>query len=387
MMSEGNITPPVSGPAAIPPSKKTVLFDDEIRFEDVNKAVVICRQIAQGGFSNVFLARDARTMSKTRELYALKRIKCLENDRETLDTCREEARIHNMFIHKSLMPLLGFQFQSPFCYMLFPYIPLSLRADITARKLLADVLESKRRPYSEREALTIFAGIVSGVRTMHEAGLSHRDITVENVLLQENVASGKHTRRGRKRGNNNRTPVLLDFGSAGPLTVPLQTRRHVDSVVKKAVNYSTLPYRAPELLDGGGLLQHYGLSKTFNYGPADVWSMGCLFFAVLFGTSPFETKWTVSLVEGHAADATVQIVDVSQLNVLDPIPFPPDGSAADRRYGASKDLVRWMLNRDWKTRPSCVEVAERVEKLLLQESGASTRQMKPRIKQSTATSA
>jgi serine/threonine kinase 16 len=332
---------------------KKVTFHDEITFDD-GRTVIVCRLVSEGDFRHVFVARDSR--SKDNTLYALKRINCGDDKKEVIEHCRQEAAIHRRFHHENLMPLLGMKFDSQYCYMLFPYIPRSLHDDITSRRLLSDTLESKRRPYSEQEALTLFSGIVSAVRTMHAAEISHRDIKIENVLLKK--GKGKLW-----------TPVLMDFGSAGPLIVQLRSPIDVLRFREAAERQTTISYRAPEL--GGEFALVYGSSTPFyHYGYADVWSLGCLLFAMLYGASPFEIEWRVSLVEGKAAEGTALVVDYNTQKVLSgEIPFPPGGTAADRRYDEDmKDVIRWMLRIAWQERPCITEVAECIDMLLKEEN-------------------
>jgi len=346
--------------------RKKVTFHDEISFEgDGNpRTVTICRKIAEGGFSTLLLARDSRAVSPRRgrtrhhqhdHLYALKRIEC--NGDDDVDQCRKEAQVHQQINHENLIPLLGVKFGQNCCYMLFPYIRISLETDLVARRLLEDVLESKRRPYSEREALTLLAGIVGGLQALHNAGLSHRDVKPENVLLKESHLKGHH--------GVLRIPVLTDFGSVGPRTVPLQTRADVLRATEEAAQFTTLSHRAPELSPAGDMLAH-GPSENLDYGRADIWSLGCLLFAMMYGMSPFEIEWKVSLIDEHWADGTARLRDYTEmLNLRGPVPFPPEGTVADQRYGNDmKDLVRWMLNQDRLERPNSAAVGERVERML-----------------------
>jgi len=344
--------------------RRRVTFHDEITFDD-GRAVILGRTIQEGEFSSIFVARDARGASSGKKdrpaLFALKQV-YYGDDNNKKYALEQEVAAHRMFRdHKHIMPLLGIKFSAQACYLLFPYIPLSLSDDIHARRLAQDTLETKRRPFSEREALTIFAGIVNAVQTMHEAGLSHRDIKVENVLLQKCGGEGRGKRRGREIG----TPILTDFGSVGPLTVPLLCWADILHVKESAEKHTTFSYCAPELR-GGEL--GYGPSKSLHYGYADVWSLGCLFFAMLYGASPFEIEWRVSLVEGAAAEGTVRFVECTLSKILGQVPFPPDGSAADRRYGDDiKDLIRWILNKVGRERPSTAELVERVRVLLVEK--------------------
>ena len=340
--------------------ERGVTFHDEIAFGDGTR-VLVHRLIDQGAFSSVYVAQDVRTS----QLYALKKIDC-RNDQERIEQCQKEAALYRKFHHDNIMPLLDVTFvqeqvsgsssltststSTTCCYMRFPYLPRSLRDDMTARRLLEDTWETKRRPYSQQEALTLFAGIVSAVHAMHQAGVSHRDIRVENVLLQKTKQ-----RRGM-------TPLLADLGSAGPLTVYLQSQEDLLHTTQDIERNTTASYRAPELwrepLERRNN-NHYG---SLHFGHADIWSLGCLLFAMLYGTSPLELTWRISLVEGAQADGTAVFVgEPTYETVLNDIPFPPCGTAADRRYGEEmKELIRWILNQAPQERPSAKQILDKV---------------------------
>jgi len=385
--------------------KKKVSFHDEVVFDD-ERVVVVSRMIDEGEFSSVFVARDSRSCASTPgtkkkekknraptpTLYALKRIRYAKHAHHNgyggvigRDDVEREAQVHrNLCHHDNIMPLLGLKFSEETCtaYMLFPYIPLSLRADITARRLLHDCLESKRRPYSEKDALSVFAGIVRAVQALHtETGRAHRDLKPENVMLWKKPSSSSSVESKKKKLKNNATkttsdvtPVLTDFGSIAPLSVPVHSYADVLHVQEDVEKQTTAAYTAPELRAG---YLKFGPSASLDYGSADVWSLGCLLFAMLYGSSPFEMEWTVSLVEGKAAEGTARIVDCTLSKVSGAIPFPPAGSAADRRYGERvKNLMKWMLNKVPGERPTTTRIAGRLETMIedRDEKGASLSQ-------------
>ncbi|GAA3814855.1 hypothetical protein GCM10022403_055580 [Streptomyces coacervatus] len=116
---------------------------------------------------------------------------------------------------------------------------------------LADRI-SARGPVDVAEAARIGVGLLSALRTAHEAGVLHRDIKPANVLLES----------GTDR------VVLTDFGIAqvAGATTLTETGSFVGSP----------EYTAPERMSG---------ART---GPeSDLWSLGALLCTVLSGESPF----------------------------------------------------------------------------------------------------
>lgn len=101
---------------------------------------------------------------------------------------------------------------------------------------------------AQNQAMALFAEIVQGVRFLHVNGIAHRDLSLENVLLQGN------------------TPKLCDFGLSTE-TDTLSTDR-----VGKAY------YMAPEIV----------ADKEYNPIQADIWSLGILLFIMLTGSPLFE---------------------------------------------------------------------------------------------------
>lgn len=335
--------------------REIVKFDNDI-------CVRIGKQIAEGGFSVVFEASDYKPFKfsmrstsyeslvsrrRNKKRYALKRIICC--DPETLKKCEGEAKIHRMFKHANLLPLIGMKIHKrsdnlKVCLMLFPHLSSSLRDEINARGLIQD--SNSRRivaPFKEREILEIFSGCVDAVTAMHERGLAHRDIKVENVMFD---SSG--------------TPILIDYGSVGPLNVKVQTRSDVLQLVDESSSNSTISYRAPELFDGG---TQYGKDEPDIDGRIDVWSLGCVLFAIMYGTSPFECEF-------RNLGNFIKIVECSHLRIIGKVPRPEPQSILGKRYDFTLlDFVEYMLTQDRFTRPSIQQVSTKLDELLQRFGG------------------
>jgi len=295
------------------------------------------RQIAEGGFSYVFEATDDAGRK-----YALKRIYL--GDSETLQACRNEAGLHRSVRHRNLMPLLGMTLEerNTICYMLFPYVPHSLRAEVN-RRFFSD----NANPWLEVTALEIFLGILDGVAALHETNHSHRDLKLENILLMDT-----------------KTPVIMDFGSAGPLMQSIESRKQVLQLAEDAASHTTFPYRPPELLEGGVRAS----DPDVDFRAVDVWSLGCTLFAILYGASPFECEFVRT--------SGIRIVDCTSLRILGDLPRMPE--ELQKWYSAeTMELIKSMLTQDRMERPSLELVIADVERLIEQQGG--------RVRRSSAT--
>jgi len=93
--------------------------------------------------------------------------------------------------------------------------------------------------------------ILEALIEIHRRGLLHLDIKPANILV-----------------NSKGQICLADLGLMSPAIPPLST------------NVITRWYRPPEILLG-----------STNYGSAvDMWSVGCIFYEMLMGSSPFQGK-------------------------------------------------------------------------------------------------
>ncbi|KAF3932491.1 hypothetical protein ABW19_dt0208438 [Dactylella cylindrospora] len=76
------------------------------------------------------------------------------------------------------------------------------------------------------------------------------------------------------------TPVLMDFGSLAPSPIHVTSRSLAIQIQDEAGEHSTMPYRAPELFD----VKTDSVIDT----KVDIWSLGCVLFALIHHHSPFE---------------------------------------------------------------------------------------------------
>jgi serine/threonine kinase 16 len=92
---------------------------------------------------------------------------------------------------------------------------------------------------------------------------------------------------------------------------------------------------------------------------SDVWSLGCLLFAIAFGWSPFECTFT---------SQGLKYVDCSYLRVIGKVNFP-DPCRYSQQFC---DLILWILNQNIAKRPHVYEIIARVKQRLHDIDGKPT---------------
>ena len=111
----------------------------------------------------------------------------------------------------------------------------------------------RKRRLKENVACRLFAQLISGVTYIHSKGLVHRDLKLENLLLD------KHENL-----------IITDFGFVNEFHSP-------DALMKTSCGSPC--YAAPELVSG---------VVPYEARKADVWSCGVILFAMLAGYLPWD---------------------------------------------------------------------------------------------------
>ena len=118
---------------------------------------------------------------------------------------------------------------------------------------------------SEQEVLKIMYDITIAVAQMHylPTPLIHRDIKIENVLVDQN--------------NNFK---LCDFGSACPCCPLAMTNNEIAVLAQDIFAHTTPQYRSPEMID---LYRYFPINEK-----SDIWALGVFLYKLFFYTTPFE---------------------------------------------------------------------------------------------------
>ncbi|XP_065294030.1 AP2-associated protein kinase 1 isoform X3 [Dermacentor albipictus] len=209
--------------------------------------------IAEGGFAIVFLVKGSNNVR-----YALKRM--FVNEEHGLNVCKREIQIaSNLSGHKNI---IGFV-DSVINHVGGGVYEVLMLMHYYKGHVLQLMNEKLHTGFSEQEVLKIFCDICEAVSRLHhcQTPIVHRDLKVENILISD---SGHY--------------VLCDFGSATAKSLNPQVQG-VAAVEEEILKYTTLAYRAPEMVE----LYSGKLITT----KADIWALGCLLYKLCFFSLPF----------------------------------------------------------------------------------------------------
>uniref|UniRef100_A0A670J1L0 non-specific serine/threonine protein kinase n=1 Tax=Podarcis muralis TaxID=64176 RepID=A0A670J1L0_PODMU len=273
--------------------------------------VTVDEVLAEGGFAIVFLVRTSNGMK-----CALKRM--YVNNEHDLQVCKREIQIMRDLVgHKNIVGYIDSSINSVSSGDVWEVLILM---DFCRGGQVVNLMNQRLQTgFTESEVLQIFCDTCEAVARLHQckSPIVHRDLKVENILLHD-------------RGHY----VLCDFGSA---TNKFQNPQleGVNAVEEEIKKYTTLSYRAPEMVN-----LYSGKLITTR---ADIWAMGCLLYKLCYFTLPFGE---------------------SQVAICDGNFTIPDNS----RYSHDMHcLIRYMLEPDPDKRPEIYQVSYFAFKLAKRE--------------------
>jgi predicted Ser/Thr protein kinase len=205
----------------------------------------VLAELGQGSASKVYLAEQEGTGRQV----ALKVVTCAEG--VAAERLAREARILASLDHSGLVRVYAAGSEGPLCW---------LAMELVAGGTLEERLQAG--PLSWSVAREIWLEVAQALAYLHESGVVHRDVKPANILLD-----GK----GRAK--------LADFGLA---------RTSEDArLTSHGGTLGTPLFMAPEQVQSS---THVGPS-------ADVFSMGCVLYALLTGKSPFFAEHVAAVLQ------------------------------------------------------------------------------------------
>ena len=242
--------------------------------------------LAHGGMATVYLGTDTR-LDRT---VALKIMHAeLANDEDFVRRFVAEARSVARLSHPNVVAVYDQGADGRTLYLAMEYVP---------GRTLRDLLHERTR-LRPREALDIIEGVLAGLSAAHAAGIAHRDVKPENVLL-----------------GDAQSVKVADFGLARLLSDVSHT--------KSGLLIGTAAYLAPEQVAGG--------RADFR---TDVYAAGIMLFEMLTGHQPYTGETPLAVAYRHVNETV-----------------PPPSSLVPGLPPALDSLVALATSRDPDLRPA-----------------------------------
>jgi beta-lactam-binding protein with PASTA domain/tRNA A-37 threonylcarbamoyl transferase component Bud32 len=242
-------------------------------------------RIARGGMATVYLAHDLRLERRV----AIKVMHShLSDDNTFKDRFIQEARSAARLANPHVVSVFDQGQDLDMAYLVMEHLP-----GITLRELIRD--NGKLTP---RQAADILDAVLSGLAAAHRAGIVHRDVKPENVLLADD---------GRIK--------IGDFGLARAASANTATGQAL---------LGTIAYLSPELVTRGQ-------ADTRS----DIYALGIMMYEMLTGEQPYKGEQPMQIAYQHANES---------------VPAP---SAKNPAVPHELDeLVFWATERNPDDRPS-----------------------------------
>jgi serine/threonine-protein kinase len=216
-------------------------------------------RVARGGMATVYTALDERL----ERIVALKIIHPGHvRDGAFLDRFTDEAKTVARLTHPNVVAVYDQGTHDGLPYLVMEYV-----RGRTLREILAE-----RRRLAPAEALAVMEQVLAALGSAHHAGLVHRDVKPENVLVAESPAGGNLVDAVVK---------VADFGLARAVEASVE-----DPDAGQLM--ATVAYVAPELVAEG-----YADPRS------DVYSAGVMLFEMLTGRVPYDGDRPVDVAWQH----------------------------------------------------------------------------------------
>ena len=226
----------------------------------------LIKSLGKGAFGEVFLT----TKKGSNELYATKQLnKDIFDNRNTKKYFLNEINILKELSHPNIVKFADLKRTANHFYIMMEYC----NGGELCKTLEAHISKTGR-PFSEEVVQSLMKQIISAFQYIHGKDIIHRDIKLENILLNYNTNEDKENKNVIKA-----TVKIIDFGFAARME-------------KTGLKYTTLgspinmdPLILSELRKRGKNINRVGYDQK-----ADIWSLGTICYELAIGKSAFEAN-------------------------------------------------------------------------------------------------
>lgn len=228
----------------------------------IGQVYTVLECVGEGGSGSVFRCLQSEL---NREVAIKLLHPSLLASKDALDRFTREARILSKLHHSNIAQFFSWGMHDDNA----PFIAMEL---ITGRSLQTIIEESTRLPW--KQALNYSAQMCAAVGEIHKLQIVHRDIKPGNFMVTESDEV-----------------KLVDFGLAR------STGSH--TLTETGLLLGSLHFMSPEACRG-----------QKSDCRADIYSLGCALYSMLYGTPPFQSDSAVGILHKHAQEIPTFSTDV-----------------------------------------------------------------------------
>ncbi|CDR47624.1 CYFA0S35e00210g1_1 [Cyberlindnera fabianii] len=224
--------------------------------------------IAEGGFAHIYRVKYSPVVDGKDEA-ALKRV--IVKTKPELNLLRKEVDTMKRLAHSKYVVTY---YDSNAQKLEDGTYEVLLLMEFCPNKSLLDYMNMHLKTKLNVDQITkIMYEITQAVADMHAQKLIHRDLKIENVLIN---ADGDFK--------------LADFGSTSTYIAAPSNQEEFQLVAHDIIHNTTPQYRAPEMID-----LYRGLAIDDK---SDIWALGVFLFKLMYYTTPFETQGELAILHG-----------------------------------------------------------------------------------------
>jgi serine/threonine-protein kinase len=280
----------------------------------------VLSHIADGGMASVYVALDERL---DREVAVKIMRRALVQDETFVSRFRREARSAARLSHPHVVAVFDQGEDDGDMFLTMEYVP-----GRTLREVLA-----AEGPLTPRAALDLFDPMLQALDAAHSAGLIHRDVKPENVILREDGVV-----------------KVADFGLARAVTTATTTNA-------SGVLLGTVAYLSPEQVERG-----------IADARSDVYAVGLVLYEMVTGRKAFDGDTAIHVAYQHVhgsvpvpSDRVPSVPqELDQLVALATARDPDQRPATAGDYLAEVRRSRWAISTgELDVRPAASLVTDR----------------------------
>jgi predicted Ser/Thr protein kinase len=224
-------------------------------------------QLGMGAMGQVFLAENMTTNVDV----AVKLLKAdLIANKEFRQRFQKEAEAVGSISHQNVARFLDLIIGDP-TFLVMEYV--------RGHTLQQVIEQAERLPYER--AVRIAIRLCWGLEAAHARGIVHRDLKPANIILASDPEVGEQ-------------PKIIDFGLA-----KLAAATDATQLTRTGQIVGTPAYMAPEQIEG----------KPIDVR-ADVYSLGCVLYAMITGRSPFAAEDEVQILYAQVHKVPPRVSDI-----------------------------------------------------------------------------